>query len=99
MGEFDLGVLADDRDRRAQLMRCVGYEAALTVSRTFETAQHAVHGGGQAADLVCSLGLWHSPMQLRRRDLDHFAANRLNGCQRAADGEPRSERDDRHQYR
>ncbi len=80
-------------------MRRVGYEAALAVSRALQALQHAVHGGGQPADLVVGLGLRHSPVELRGRDLVHLPADRLDGRQRTADGEPRRERDDRHQQR
>ena len=85
MGERDLGVLANGGDRRAQLVRRVGYEAALTVSCAFQPLQHAIHGGGQSADLVVGLGLRHPAVQLRGRDFVHLAPDRLDRRQRAAD--------------
>src|SRR6476619_6863689 len=93
MGEFDLGVLADDRDRRAQLMRCVGYEAALAVSRIFQSLQHSVHRGGEPTDLVVGFGLRYPPVQLRGRDLVHLPPDRVDGGQGATYREPGGEPD------
>jgi len=99
MGECDLGVLADGRDRRAQLMRCVGYEAALAVSRIFQSLQHSVHRGGEPTDLVVGLGLRYPPVQLRGRDLVHLPPDRVDGGQGATHGEPGGEPDHRHHHR
>ena len=65
----------------------------------FQPLQHAVHGGGQPADLVVGLGLRHPAVQLRGRDLVHLPPDRLDGRQRAADGEPGGERDHHHHHR
>ena len=52
VGERDLDLGADDRQRRAQLVRGIGDEAALAVERAGEPVEHPVDRVGELAQLV-----------------------------------------------
>jgi hypothetical protein len=52
VGQRDVGLRADDRQRRAQLVAGVGEEAALRVERAGEAVEHRVERLAQLAQLV-----------------------------------------------
>ena len=65
---FELAL--DHRQRRAQLVRGVGDERALTRERIGETIEHVVEGVGQHPDLAgAAIGLVHAVVQVARVDL------------------------------
>src|SRR6185437_16339457 len=50
----DVGFGANDRRRRAQLVRCVGHEAALQGERRLEPVEEAVDHLSEARDLLAA---------------------------------------------
>jgi hypothetical protein len=99
MGQSDLGVLADGGDRGAQLVGGVRDEAALAGLGLLEPAQHAVHGAGEAADLVVGRRVGDAPVQAGGRDRVDLGSDRLHRDQRPADHAPGGHRHHRQQQR
>ena len=62
-----LELAADDRQRRAQLVRGVGDERRLAVERVLEAVEHVVEGVGQHADLVVAGGDLHARAEVAAR--------------------------------
>ena len=102
VGERDLDLGADDRQRRAQLVARVGHEAALAVEGGGQAVEHPVDGVREVAQLV--LGAAHldplvhpllrdapgepgHPPQRRQRAARDEVAERGREDQRAAKGE------------
>ena len=87
VGQVDLQLGPHPGERVAQLVGCIGDEAALPFRRTFDPLEHRVHRACQAGDLVVSRRLVHPAVQVGAAHGGDLGAHRLDGAQGPA-GEP-----------
>ena len=93
-----LGVAADRRQRRAQLVRGVGEEAAQALlaraalgERLLQPREHRVQRQAEAADLGARLGVVDAPRQVARGDRAGRHADRVQRAQPEAHDPPGAE--------
>ena len=64
-----LGLVAKDRQRRAQLVGGVGGEPPDFLERPLQPGDHSIERACQTSQLVIGVGLVQPPVKLGRRDL------------------------------
>ena len=98
LGERELELAPENRERRAQLMAGVVDERALARERRLDALQHVVERSAQLSDLVTSWREWQSPAGLAQRDpfrLRGHASHRAKGGKRQRPATGRQDPDER----
>ncbi len=84
----ELGVLPDGRERGAQFVRGIRYEAPLGRGRRIEPIEHPVHRRGERGDLVPGLRNGHALVQTLGGDAVDLFADPSHRTQGSPDHEP-----------
>ena len=87
-GQRDLQLAAQDRERRAQLVRGVGAELPRRRERPLEASQHVVQHGGEPAELVVRRVGGEPPRQVLGADAARRLDHGVDRRERAAGEEP-----------
>src|SRR5271157_5257778 len=77
--ECHLGLVAQDRQRSAQLVGGVGGEPPDFLKRSFKPRDHSIERACQTPQLVIGVGLVQAPVKLGRRDLVGRRGHALDG--------------------
>ncbi len=99
VGDGDLQVGTERRERSAQFVAGVGDEAALLLDRGVESGEGVVDGDRQLADLVARVGYRYSAMEVAGGDVGHRARDPSYRSQCPPDGPPGHRGNDDHEQR